>query len=145
MAEDSLKQARMNKIIRENEAQGVKTEVYEWEFPNKLEQAVPMTTVKERKDALLTAARALHSEHEDWSDDEVRDMLRQTDEFAQFEDTHPHLFKLLTRRNLPIRLLKHINNMIRMRESHETGTASLQERTAQVSEYFNKNLLKHKI
>ena len=114
--------------------------MYDWEV-RRMEQAVPMASVKK----LITDVRRLYTEllsgNPEQTDEEVRVKIMDLEpRFKQMGDekegTHHVLFNKITNRDTPQEHLKVIVEMVAMRERHEKPAVTLEAATAEVSAYF---------
>ena len=89
----------------------------------------PMSEVKKLLGIVRGLAAVLRKEHEDWSDDQIRDeiSLRSAAARKMREKTHPRLFLKITDRNLTDEDAEAISYMISLYERKEQGKLSQED------------------
>lgn len=132
----------MMRRARENEAKGIQTTVYDWHFPKVLDAPIPMREVAPNVEKLRQLTVKLNRKHPSWDNDQVRAHIKE--KHAEFKDmadrTHPHLFLLLTDKNLSNTNLRRIKDMIAIRYLHEQST-DVEANTKLISSYFQQEFI----
>jgi len=129
--------AVMMEKARENEANGTPTAVYDWRFPKVLDSAVPMKTVAPNINKLRKLVVKLAAQHPAWDNEAIREFIKK--KFSEFRDmadrTHPHLFLMLTDKNLTDKNFDRIKDLVAIRYLHEQNS-NVEENTKLISNYF---------
>jgi hypothetical protein len=127
----------MLRLAQENEAKGEQTSVYDWKFPKVLDAPIPMREVAPKVKQLRELCVRLNSKHPSWTDDQVREHIKT--KHADFKDmadrTHPHLFLMLTERNLSDNNFRRITDLLTIRVIHEQNN-NLDANTKLISSWF---------
>lgn len=121
-------------------------EAYEWHI-TKLpdDQIVPAATVRDIAMRLfLEVARSrADATRRDWTDEQHREaVLRNSDEFQRFSQTHPRLVLMLCAHDFSSKKLQHLLELIELRHHQETRNLTQQQRQEQVSAYFRANFVR---
>ena len=124
---------------QEREAQGEATAVFDWKFPKVMDAAIPALHIARQVQKLHMLTQQAAQKHPRWSNDELRAYLRRKhSEFNDMADrTHPHLYLMVTDRNLSPQNMKRIQDLIVIRYMHENNN-NVKENTDTISAYFNK-------
>lgn len=132
----------MMRMARENEAKGVQTSVYDWHFPKVLDAPIPMREVAPNVEKLRALCVKLNRKHPSWENDQIRSHIKSKhNEFQDMADrTHPHLFLMLTDKNLSDKNYARIKDMIAIRYIHEQSN-DLEANTKLISSYFQQEFI----
>jgi hypothetical protein len=129
-------------MARENEAKGIQTSVYNWKFPKVLDAPIPMKDIAPHIEKLRRITQKLNNKHPSWDNDQVRAHIKE--KFSEFRDlanrTHPHLFLMITDRNLSEKNFQRIQEMICIRFLHEQSNDT-EANTKLISSYFQKEFI----
>jgi hypothetical protein len=132
----------MMRRAQENEAKGIQTTVYDWEFPKVLDAPIPMKEVAPNINKLRELALKLYRKNPSWDDEQVRLYIKE--KYAEFKDmanrTHPHMFLMLTEKNLSDTNLRRIRDMVAIRYLHEQSN-DLDANTKLISSYFQQEFI----
>lgn len=130
--------AEMLAIARENEAKGIPTSVYEWQFPKVLDAPIPVRDVATVVSALHQQTVRLAAKHPSWDNDKLRETLRRKS--PEFEDmaarTHPHLFTMIADKNLTQKNFQRVKDLLTIRYMQENSN-DIESNTKTISAYFN--------
>ena len=134
--------ADMLKLARENEAKGIQTTLYDWKFPKVLDAPIPVHEVAPNVAKLRQHTVRLCQKNPSWDTDRVRAHLKV--KYPEFRDmsnrTHPHLFTMVTDKNLTEQNFKRIVDLLSIRLQHEQSN-NLEQNTQQISAYFHQQFM----
>jgi hypothetical protein len=135
----------VEQLIEKNASEGVKTEIYKWEFPDKkvVEGPVSMDKVKKLLTKLFSKVQSLAYKNKNFSNEDLKNYVLKDPEMEKFSKTHPRLFTMVCKRQTSTSMqhLHHIMNLIQIRELQESE-GSVEDHTKQISNYFMNNFLK---
>jgi hypothetical protein len=127
----------------EDQKRGVMSEVYEWEFPKVLDAPIPVVDVATTVTRLYKSTVKAFRQNPSWDNERVRTYLRK--KVPAFEDmaarTHPHLFTMITDKDLTPQNLKRIQELMAIRHMHEKN-ADVETNTKVISSYFQQEFYK---
>jgi hypothetical protein len=135
----------MMRLVRENEAKGIQTTLYDWKFPKVLDAPVPVSELAPNVARLRMLTMKLNRKNPGWDNDRVRAHLKV--KYPEFRDmanrTHPHLFLMVTDRELSDQNFKRIADLLSIRIEHEKNN-NLTENTETISAYFHQEFMPKK-
>lgn len=121
-------------------------EVYEWHV-TKLspEQVVPAARVRDVATAffmdMMRSRQA--SDRANYTDAQHRDaVLASSAQYSDMARTHPRMMLMLAAGDVTERKIKHLLDLLELRERQENSSLSLEQKQAQVSRYFMSNFVR---
>jgi hypothetical protein len=133
----------VEKLIEKNKKEGLETEIYNWEFPEKSPdfKVLTMDVLLERIKLLLTeVAKTVRNRPDlEGDDNQLHDIVvgRKNPILRDLSRSHPHLVKMLCVHKQDPKKLEHTLRLMQLRQDHETSRKSVEEKSAEVSAYFN--------
>ena len=119
-------------------------EMFEWHITKLPEsQVVPAEKVRLVIMALTADVVSSRYRHPDWSDAEHREhVIAGNDAYSKLSYTHPRLVLMVCAKDFSPRKLQYVLEMIELREQHESSAMSVEEKQAQVSQYFQSRFVR---
>jgi hypothetical protein len=126
--------------------EGLRQTVYEWHV-NKLpeDQIVPASRVRQVATSFFLDIMQSRGkpERREWSDTQHRDaVLLSQDAYVDMARTHPRTMLMLASSDVTERKLKHLLDLIELRERQEHSSMSVEKKQEQVSRYFMSNFVR---
>lgn len=132
----------MLRLAQENESKGIQTSVYDWKFPKILDTPVLMQDLAPNVMKLRQITLKQNQKNPTWDNDRVRAYLKV--KYPEFRDmanrTHPHLFIMLTDKDLTNQNFKRIADLLAIRMQHEQEK-DLEKNTQLISSYFQQEFI----
>lgn len=135
--------AQVRELVQRNADEGVETEIYKWELPEEkpVDAPIPMRDVKYLVGTTLQIVHEISRQDTSLSDEELKVRVLKNPVMHRFHETHPHLFLMLCKRQVDVKRLNNVMELILIRELHERG-GTVKENTTQISTYFMENFLR---
>jgi hypothetical protein len=132
----------MLRLAQENESKGIQTSVYDWKFPKILDAPVLIRDLAPNVMKLRQITLKQNHKNPTWDNDRVRAHLKV--KYPEFRDmanrTHPHLFIMLTDKDLTDQNFKRIVDLLAIRLQHEQEK-DLEKNTQLISSYFQQEFI----
>ena len=132
----------MMRLAEENEAKGIQTTVYDWKFPKVLDAPILVKELAPNVIKLRQLTMKQNQKNPSWDNDRVRAHLKL--KYPEFRDmanrTHPHMFLMLTDRDLSEQNWKRIMDMLAIRLQHEQNN-NVEKNTETISAYFKQEFM----
>ena len=133
------------RLMEANQAKGYGTEAYKWEFPKERTEALPMSEVQQTIRNIVSTKLLFLKRVPDATDEDIRDYIlsvgnRKFNEMHDRTSGHPHLFDMITKKDMPLKHLRTIMEMTRLQEVQANSKMTNEEKSVMVTQYFEQRV-----